>query len=85
MLSLFTSGVVPGSESMSSPSCVVITVPSTSTSSDIHATFVNISSCIVSTIHSISIVSDDNVCPSNAFKFVFSVFVSSNLFVSSSY
>ena len=84
-MSLFTFGFVPGSESLSFPFSVVITVPFASISSVIQATFVNISPFTVSTVHSISIVSDDKFSPSYSFK-LFSVFlISVTWFVSSSY
>ena len=85
MLSLFTVGVVPGSESLSFPFSVIIVVPFSSTSSAIHATFVNIwFAPIASTLHSISIVSDFKSVPLNASKLFVPVFVNVNLFVPSS-
>ena len=66
-MSLFTSGCVPGTESLSAfSSFVIVTFDSASYSSEIHATFVKICSLLVGTavtVHSICIVSESNVVP----------------------
>ena len=82
MLSLFTSGVVDGSESLSFPASDVIVSPVIpSTSSLIHATFVNTLStfcAFIVTSHSISIVSELKLPSEYADKlFVFPVFLES--------
>ena len=65
--SLFTSGVVPGSESVSAFSSVVMILSSSASySSDIHATFVNIVSsfpAVAVTSHTTCIISESNVVP----------------------
>ena len=71
MFPLLTFGFVPGVESLSLPISLTITSPvSVFFSSDIQATFVNIFlfwvSGVAFTSHSISIVSESSVVPSNA-------------------
>ena len=89
-MSLFTFGVVAGSESLSLPvSLVIVTLLTASYSSEIQATFVNILlffvSALASTVHSNSIVSESNTFPSYATKLFVPSVINVALFVVVSY